>query len=245
MASSNKDTFAHSLSNAKFSERNDAIFGGLSALEDKHEKEIPKDDPFSETHTKKGKHRIPPKVPDHVLHPEKWTKYSLEEDGTAEIAGALKPGADLNRDIAMRFIADLRQRKAMEAAETRDDMETSESGTCVGLKRKRDDVEKDEEKAAREEGNAVANVGSAVVMKTYEFGQKAVKKDGAHFKGTKTVSTETELMLSHLDDGDDNSKNEFEGGMVDEEMHEETKTKFHGVRKAKKNLRKTEPSDDD
>ena len=249
MASGDKDTFVHSLANAKFKQRNDAIFGQLSGLEATHEKEVPKSDPFAETFAEKAKPRRPKKVPDHVLHPEKWTKYSLEEDGTSEVEG----GDELNRDIAMKFITELRSRNSKEGGgggekEEMDMGEALYSGNDTSLKRKRDQVEKDEEEASRVENlvnvNSAASSSAAVIMKTYEFGQKQAKKEVSHSKDVKEEVLERELNLSHLEEETDNDIRDET--VKDNEMKsDQIKTKFNVVRKTKKNLRKSEPVGDD
>lgn len=246
MASNEKDVFIHSLSNTKFSERNKAIFGELSALESKHEDGTTKEDPFAESYTEKGKPRRPKKVPDHVLHPEKWTKYSLEEDGTAVLIGEGSKGVDLNKEIALEFISSLRERKAKEV-ETKDDkMENSEVSNLdvpVGLKRKRDEVEKEDEQAAVEEHRG--GRGTAVMMKTYEFGKGHAKKATLEPGSRKSEDVrEKVLTLPHLDDEADNDGSN-EAAQTDEGNAKKTKALFHVVRKDKKHLRKTEPSDDE
>ena len=248
MAYKNKEAFVHSSSNVTFNQRNDAIFGGLSGLEEKYEKEVPKDDPFAETCAKKGKPRRPHKVPDHVLHPEKWTKYSLEEDGTGAVASG-QTGDALNQEIAVNFIAELKNRKAKEAEKCEDGkMEVSveeKTSNQTGLKRKRDQVEEDDEEPLTEKANenirSTVNSGAAVVMKTYEFGQKQSRKSNLHPKADKSEGSETELNLSHLSD----VVIETPETSRDSEMVNETKAKFNAVRKAKKNLRKSELTDDD
>ena len=251
MACGNDEAFVHSSSNVKFKERNDAIFGGLSGLEEKYDKEVRKDDPFSEICAKKQKPRRPQKVPDHVLHPEKWTKYSLEEDGTSAVASG-KTGDALNQEIAMNFINELRKRKSMEAEKCEDEkMDTSleeQANNHTGLKRKRDRVAEDEEQALMEErrnrdvGKAVQSSTTAVVMKPYEFGQKQPKQSGLQPNVTKSEWSEKELNLSHLSEGvtDTEEAKSRDSGEVTE-----TKPKFNAVRKKKKNLRRNDFSGDD
>lgn len=242
------DTFVHSSSNVKFNKRNDAIFGGLSGLEEKYDKEVPKDDPFAETYAKKGKPRRPHKVPDHVLHPEKWTKYSLEEDGTSAVSTG-QTGDALNREIAMNFITELKNRKAKETEKREDEkMETcvgEQLNNQTGLKRKIDQINDDDEEALTDKtsGNirSVVKSGAATVMKTYEFGKKQSRKSNLHPKVDKAEGSEVELNLSHLSD----VVIETQEKSSDNERINETKAKFNAVRKAKKNLRKSELTDDD
>ena len=57
-----------------------------------------------------GSKRLPARVPQHVLSPEKWTKYSLENDGTENLKGINEHS--LNKYAAHSFLADLKKRKA-------------------------------------------------------------------------------------------------------------------------------------
>lgn len=56
--------------------------------------------------------RLPARVPQHVLTPEKWTKYSLENDGTENLKGVNEHS--LNKYAAHSFLADLKKRKSVE-----------------------------------------------------------------------------------------------------------------------------------
>ena len=64
---------------AEFQGRSSSIFSCLDQLEPTlHQDEVD----FKQTRP-----RAPMQVPDHVLHPNKWTKYSLENEGTDERSG--------------------------------------------------------------------------------------------------------------------------------------------------------------
>lgn len=54
--------------------------------------------------------RLPARVPQHVLSPEKWTEYSLEIDGSEGFRGMNEH--NLNTHAAHSFLANLRKRKA-------------------------------------------------------------------------------------------------------------------------------------
>lgn len=99
-----KDGFLRIGGDSDFQGRSNSIFGCLDKLEPEQKtKKI-------ETESKPLGARAPKRVPDHVLHPEKWTKYSLEEDGTEKNAGMLT-GDALNRHAALSFIDEIRKRK--------------------------------------------------------------------------------------------------------------------------------------
>ena len=101
-----KDGFLRIGGDSDFQGRSHSIFGCLDKLEPEQKTEK------SETGSKSlgAPARAPKRVPDHVLHPEKWTKYSLEEDGTEKNAGMLTSDA-LNRHAALSFMDEIRKRK--------------------------------------------------------------------------------------------------------------------------------------
>lgn len=99
-----KDGFLRIGGDSDFQGRSNSIFGCLDKLEPEQKTEK------SETESKPLGARAPKRVPDHVLHPEKWTKYSLEEDGTEKNVGTLTRDA-LNRHAALSFMDEIRKRK--------------------------------------------------------------------------------------------------------------------------------------
>lgn len=101
-----KEDFLRISGDSDFQGRSNSIFGCL----DKLEPEQKADD--SEIERKPHGARLPSRprrVPDHILHPEKWTKYSLEEDGSDKIPGM--SGDALNRHAALSFMDEIRNRK--------------------------------------------------------------------------------------------------------------------------------------
>ena len=101
--SEKKDDFLQIGGDSNFQDRSNAIFGCLDKLEPEQKAEK------SETESKPLGPRAPKRVPDHVLHPEKWTKYSLENDGSENNTGMT--GDALNRQTALSFIEEIRKRK--------------------------------------------------------------------------------------------------------------------------------------
>ena len=259
-----KDPFVHSNGNDQFRSRNEAIFGSLMALEQKHEDATPKDDPFSEVDVSEKQHRRlrkPARVPDHVLHPQKYTKYSLEEDGTKTYGHDDKDGGhhgssatqgdQLNKRVALDFLKDLRQRKGKEkkcANKEAADISFEKSS----LKRKRDEVMADEERAMRDSvgseeanGSSFGSLGSCHKMQTYKFGQKHEKKEVKNPQKTDIdVEAGKELNLSHLEDENDEKNNSITD--VDTASKSDySKSKFNKNRKVKKNLRKSHNAEED
>ena len=101
-----KDDFMRISGDSDFQGRSNSIFGSLDKLEPVQK---------SETETELKPPRAPKHVPDHVLHPEKWTKYSLEDDGTDTNTGL--SGDALNRHVAFSFIGEIRKRKQTPSAD--------------------------------------------------------------------------------------------------------------------------------
>lgn len=101
--SEKKDDFLRIGGDSNFQDRSNAIFGCLDKLEPEQKAEK------SETESKPLGPRAPKRVPEHVLHPEKWTKYSLEYDGTENNTGMT--GDALNRQTALSFLEEIRKRK--------------------------------------------------------------------------------------------------------------------------------------
>ena len=95
-----KDEFMRISGDSDFQDRSNSIFGSLDKLEPAQK---------SETDSEVKPPRAPKHVPDHVLHPDKWTKYSLEDDGTDRNTGL--SGDALNRHVAFSFIGEIRKRK--------------------------------------------------------------------------------------------------------------------------------------
>ncbi|XP_065051336.1 uncharacterized protein LOC135681011 [Rhopilema esculentum] len=256
MDDANKGSFALSGVDAKFRARNSAIFSGLSDLEEKHEQEVSKDDPFSENVPVKRQPRKPQRVPQHVLHPEKWTEYSLEEDGTQQLCKEGKIGDELNKNVALNFLEDLRKRKEDEdknsSENTSKDFVNCSPSSSKGMKRKREQVELDDEAALNTEGvgnEAGINVeeplvnssGCAFRMRTYEFGQKQSRSANLH---PQPKTNSKELCLSHLDDGEEkNVSIETNEEQINEEK-EKPRTKFN-MPKREKNIRKSKTISED
>lgn len=98
-----KEDFLRISGDSDFQGRSNSIFGCLDKLEPQQKA----DD--GEPECKPQGARPPRRVPDHILHPQKWTKYSLEEDGSERIQGI--SGDALNRQAALSFMDEIRKRK--------------------------------------------------------------------------------------------------------------------------------------
>ncbi|KXJ27777.1 hypothetical protein AC249_AIPGENE9120 [Exaiptasia diaphana] len=99
-----KKEFLHIDGDEGFQSRAKSIFESLDNLEPSKESEK-----SASPDVARGKRRRPNQVPDHVLHPEKWTKYSLEEDGS-ESLGRLSAN-EVNRHAALSFLNEMKNRR--------------------------------------------------------------------------------------------------------------------------------------
>ena len=181
-----------------FQQRSSAVFSSLDRLE-----------PARESEPRRSDRRLPRRVPDHVVHPEKWTKYSLEEDGTSGLRGV--SGDVSNRNIALSFLEDLRKRReaelkrepAMSQRRLSTEDESGEQGKIVFSAKSK--VE--ETKAPEVSGEHQSRVKDGVnVMPEYEIGntpKKRAKPTCAQRTraddGSAAEQTET-LTLEHLQD---------------------------------------------
>ncbi|XP_028394017.1 uncharacterized protein LOC114518252 [Dendronephthya gigantea] len=109
---------------SSFQNRSNSIFERLGSLEQSNENytvrtelEIAGKQQRNQTGTRSrnsprsGSRRLPAGVPQHVLSPEKWTKYSLENDGSENFRGMNEHS--LNKHAAHSFLADLKKRKSV------------------------------------------------------------------------------------------------------------------------------------
>lgn len=108
---------------SSFQNRSNSIFERLGSLEQSNENSIVRTEletagkrqrnvNRSRNSPRSGSRRLPARVPQHVLSPEKWTKYSLENDGSENFRGMNEHG--LNKHVAHSFLADLKKRKSVE-----------------------------------------------------------------------------------------------------------------------------------
>ena len=104
---------------SSFQNRSNSIFDRLNSLEPAHgNTPVSKEDEIMRNRhrnvNKNGNQsgRLPARVPQHVLSPDKWTKYSLENDGSEPFRGLNEH--NLNKYAAHTFLADLQKRKSFE-----------------------------------------------------------------------------------------------------------------------------------
>lgn len=124
MADSKSDFIRLKDVDSSFQNRSNSIFGRLGTLEPSNEnsgvstedetarKEQRSVNKARNNSSRSASRRLPARVPQHVLSPEKWTKYSLENDGCDEFRGLNEHS--LNKHAAHSFLADLKKRKSVE-----------------------------------------------------------------------------------------------------------------------------------
>lgn len=104
MPHENKE-FLHITGDEGFQNRAKSVFEGLDSLEPSKQS----GESRSRANSRAVKRRRPNQVPDHVLNPGKWTKYSLEEDGSQSL-GRMSAN-EVNRHAALSFLDELKKRK--------------------------------------------------------------------------------------------------------------------------------------
>lgn len=186
-----RDEFLRIVGDSDFQDRSKSIFGCLDKLEPEQNTEK------SETESTPVGPRAPKRVPDHVLHPEKWTKYSLEEDGSEKNAGMT--GDALNRHTALSFMDEIRKRKenSCKSAELESDVVMAEkhvfSKSAIKHKMEVDEVPP-----------RSVIVEGVNVMPEYVIGQspaKTPKKQPQAHSADKTEHSPGEVLcLEHLEE---------------------------------------------
>lgn len=192
-----KDEYLRLSGDLDFQGRINSIFGCLDKLEpeQKGETEETKSKPLDPQAPKKA----PKHVPDHVLHPEKWTKYSLEDDGTEKNTGMT--GDALNRHVALSFMDEIRKRKESpeKHTESESDVEMSEKHVFSKSVIKH--------KMQVDESNSKSQFAEGVnVMPEYVVGEspaKTPKKERSTQPADKQLhSPGDKVCLGHLDEKD-------------------------------------------
>merc|ERR1719505_140284 len=155
----------------------------------------------------RGRGRVPNKVPDHVLNPEKWKKYSLEEDGSSVPAHDGLSGDQLNKKIALDFMGELRKRSANDS-QNENEEETMDTCEKISFKAPVKPCTANDEKSVDTECVSSSHSTKARVMRTYHIGEKRVATQ------SKRVGHETDspgvnklvtkaVELDYLDKGND------------------------------------------
>ena len=217
-----KEDFLRISGDLDFQNRSDSIFGSLDNLEPEQK---------SETESKPHGPRAPKHVPDHVLHPQKWTKYSLEDDGTDKSTGM--SGEALNRHVALSFLDDIRKRKEdlTMNSESESDVVMTEKHVFSksAIKHK---MEIDE---APLQSQIVEGVN---IMKEYVVGLSPAKTTRREYKklsGDKKLNSSGEsVSLGHLEEREvGDSDSDISAGVSEpvEEQHEKVKFAKRKVKK--------------
>lgn len=239
MAQEKKD-FLHINGDEGFQSRANSIFESLDNLEPSKESE--KSPP---RHVSGGKRRRPNQVPDHVLHPEKWTKYSLEEDGS-ESLGRLSAN-EVNRHAALSFLNDLKNRRKTTEKESDSSGDQSDNEKHHSFAKPRDKLT---DTSSTDRQHAISKQG-VTVMPEYVVGKtKTETKTSKKKKITSVTSlsstsstsqhTHADVHISHLLDTD-LEPNESELKEHDKEKVVFTKHKHRQSR----NIRKQRSNDGD
>lgn len=174
---------------AEFQGRSSSIFSCLDQLEPSLNK--------NEVDFKQTRPRAPMQVPDHILHPDKWTKYSLENEGTDEGSGM--SGDALNKYVALSFMEEMRKRK-----DNSGDI-TAESDSDIVMSEKHIFSKYITKHKLKEEVSPKSQiVVGENVMAEKVVGKSPPKKSKAADKGKQdellSASQEIPVFLDHLDE---------------------------------------------
>ena len=232
-----KEDFLRISGDGDFQGRSNSIFGCL----DKLEPEQKADD--SEIERKPHGARLPSRprrVPDHILHPEKWTKYSLEEDGSDKIPGM--SGDALNRHAALSFMDEIRNRKENAPKENSEsDVEMTEKHVFSksAIKHK---MEVDE---TPPRSQIVEGVN---VMAEYVVGRSRAKVPKTQLSSAENPlrSPEDSVELDHLQDQEASDDSTEKTENVSDSSTEKQEGSFVKRKvKVRKGLRERKPTEDD
>lgn len=218
---------------ADFSDRVSSVFGSLNAtlksFTDSPCKQDP-DDELKQTRGSSRDHKLashssrdrsphrrhhhvtrevrrPARVPDHVVHPKKWTKYDLTDDGTKNSDFKGLTSDQVNRKAAFEFLNTLKHKDSETTPS-----ETTPAGTSLPVKfKKPSKVVKEVSKEPGHDTCQPASTGSsgphgsgAMVMPEYVVGAKKQQRPTPNRPVAQTSrSSASSVVLSHLDHEED------------------------------------------
>ena len=143
--------------------------------------------------------RRPARVPDHMAHPKKWTKYDLSDDGSKNSDFEGLTSDQVNRKAAFEFLDALKHK----------DSETTPSDTSLPLKFKRPakprvvkEVTSHGGSQSSVSGHSSSGGAAAVVMPEYVVGakqQRTVARRAAAASSVGSGASSGAVILSHLD----------------------------------------------
>ncbi|XP_047135143.1 U5 small nuclear ribonucleoprotein TSSC4 isoform X1 [Hydra vulgaris] len=193
-----------------FKKRVDSIFGHLDDIQKKHENvvidyekcvyplkyniQFQSEDRFDIAPNKNkdsAKRKLPKQVPDHVLNPQKWKKYSLEEDGS-NVPYGLSPD-DLNRQVALGFLESLKKRKS----DCQLEKDTNQINPVFTKPSERKDF------ATQKDPSGSVHNGLSHVMNTFEFGEISSNSKQLPKPNHLNSSTVNKIDLSFNEDEED------------------------------------------
>lgn len=144
------------------------------------------------------------KQPDHVLHPEKWTKYSLED---------VEENPQAERQSALHFLQDLRKRKEAERSSEEAESRIEQSSQQLGKVLLVDEVDKAEE--ARRRGHTLNEHGTIRILEPVDVGgpRQPLKLQRQTRDGKpREIPDVAKIQLSHLHISTDGDDSEFTHG---------------------------------
>ena len=153
-------------------------------------------------HVTRERHR-PARVPCHVVHPKKWTKYDLSDDGTKNSDFKGLSSDQVNRKAAFEFLNTLKHKDSETTPS-----ETTPTDTSLPLKfKKPSKVMKEVSKETKDHDHDHQSVSGphssgAMLMPEYVVGAKKQQRP-ARPTAQASRSSASSVMLSHLGNDDE------------------------------------------
>lgn len=209
--------------NHEFSDRVNSIFGSLTetkSLSAKSEaspgkpkqaqgrfpsykrtgNEISRDHSYRPLDNRRFQNKRPSKPPDHVLRPEKYTKYSLKNDGTVKLSVGMSADA-LNKKIALDFINDIKQQKSKDGEITTSIEKSDDLKLHIKFSKRKPQAETAETNSSSLFQSS--HGGKARVMGTFEFGQKQTNEKKEKMRKSTSNNVSSNIKLNYYDEEDE------------------------------------------
>lgn len=165
---------------------------------------ISHDKSYNRHDNRRFQNKRPSKPPDHVLRPEKYTKYSLKNDGTAKLSAGLSADA-LNKKIALDFINDIKQQKGKDEEITNSIEKSDDSKLRIKFSKRKPQETRETNSSSLFQSS---HGGKARVMGTFEFGQKQTKEKKEKRIKSASQDVSSSIKLNYYDEEEEKEEEE-------------------------------------
>jgi len=174
-------------------------------------------------------------VPNYINNPDKWKKYSLEDDGSSSLSKG-RSADEVNTAVAVDFIQQLKKRKSLDEPHNGGSSNAEEDNTSstsqendshvfqvptLPTKQNTQPSDSNETETTSLYHSGSNHASKARCMETYEFGQGssvAKKKKVADVRDNKEVVGEgAGIVLEHCAENDDENVDVSSGAVSDEQ----------------------------